>query len=67
MGKTLITDAGLVERKSFFKRMFCTHYWHNTHIPDPLVFMTGKFEYVCLRCGKEKAFRNDAINFGGVR
>ena len=62
MGKTIISSAGLIKRKQFFQRLFCLHYWHDTGTPDPMVFFSGKFEYLCLRCGKEKYFRNAPIN-----
>jgi hypothetical protein len=32
---------------------------------DELVFMNGKFKYLCLNCGKQKSFRNDPVNWIG--
>lgn len=55
-----------IKRKPFFKRLVCLHYWENTNIPDDMVFATGKFWYLCVRCGKEKRFRNDPINPVGL-
>lgn len=63
MGKVIITDAGIVNVKPFRKRLFCLHFWHELGVPDELVFLNGRWKFVCMHCGKKKSFRNAPVNF----